>query len=296
MDYINKELIRQGNIYFNNDFPSSISKAIYEYGSYDIKEIIAYISLDEEGTRGMIITGNDIYFNFATKGHIAYQDIIKLTHDIKEQKITIKTNTATYLFRDKYLNIEQFINYLSYKTDLMVDLVMSDNEKIHHYLNIIINDIFNDEYEDINLDFNQVTKLQEIQKEVLAVNPNNIDIYQDDLERVLNDALFFFDELEIGSDEIDVLLSIQEAVNKRYEAQQQKIEEAQQYYQKMMDDYAAGNTQMYDQLQETMKSLGINEDELKDKSPEEIDAYLETLCQRFGISKSQMEALKDKFQ
>lgn len=295
MNYINDELIRQGSIYYNNDFPSNISRAIYEYGSYDIKEIIAYISLDEEGSKGMIITNNEVYFNFATKGKINYQDIIKLTYDIKEQKITIKTNEATYLFRDKYLNIEQFVNYLASKTDLIVDLVMSNNEKIHHYLNIIINDIFNDEYEDIDLDFNQVSKLQEIQKEVLAVDSNNIDVYQDDLERILNDALFFFDELEIDSDEIDVLLAIQDEVNKRYEAQQHQIDEAQQYYQKMMDDYASGNTEMYDRLQETMKSLGINEDELQDKSPEEIDDYLETLCQRFGISKSQMESLKDKF-
>ena len=44
-----------------------------------------------------------------------------------------------------------------------------------------------------------------------------------------------------------------------------------------------------------MKALGINEEELKGKSPAELNQYIEDLCTRFGVSKSQIEKLSKKF-
>ena len=39
----------------------------------------------------------------------------------------------------------------------------------------------------------------------------------------------------------------------------------------------------------------INEKDMENKSPEELNQYIEDLCTRFGISKSQIEVLAKKF-
>lgn len=44
-----------------------------------------------------------------------------------------------------------------------------------------------------------------------------------------------------------------------------------------------------------MKTLGIDEQDLEGKSPAELNQYIENLCSRFGISKSQIEKLSKKF-
>ncbi len=63
-----------------------------------------------------------------------------------------------------------------------------------------------------------------------------------------------------------------------------------------MNHYQQGNPQIFKQVKSMMNMLGIHEDDLKNKSPYELNQYIEELCQRFGVSKSQVENLAKKFQ
>lgn len=44
-----------------------------------------------------------------------------------------------------------------------------------------------------------------------------------------------------------------------------------------------------------MDKLGIHLDDFKNKSPDELNQYINELCQRFGISREQLDSMTQKY-
>lgn len=52
--------------------------------------------------------------------------------------------------------------------------------------------------------------------------------------------------------------------------------------------------QKWNQINNMMNMLGINPQELQNKSPEEMNNYINDLCDRFHISRQQLDTLIQK--
>lgn len=298
LTYFNEDIINKGHYYTYQNIPRQIGNAIYLYGSYTVFDIIVFIDLSQEcdGSLGMIITPEGIYFQLNQKGYLPFQDIQNLSlekHRQQDKKAIIRTSTANYQLNDEYIDIEKFISNLSALTNISVDLVMTKHELIEHYITLVLHDLENDEYEDVELTDQQLKQMKELYENIHIIQSLDEQNYQYELETLLNQAIQFFDELELDSDEIDNLIHIQEELQQK---QDQAFDQAKQYYDDMMHQYQQGNTKMYDQLKSMMNMLGINEDELKNKSPEEMNQYIDNLCARFGISRSQIDKFTKRFQ
>lgn len=294
LSYLNESIINIGKYYDAKHIPMQIGQAIYNYGNSDIFDILAFVDVSQEcdGSSGMIITPTHVYFRFAKKGVFAYKDIQKLVleKNRNEQMMIIQTQESTYRFKNNYLNKEKFLMFLSDITQLEVQLQMRNYEKVEYYVHMIIEDIEDDLYEDVILTSQQKLQLKELKENLDVVSHMEDNVYQDEIKTLCSQALSFFCDLELDSEEIDELIKIE---NEFSETSQQK--QVQDYYDEMMSQYAKGHTDMYDQLRQTMDSLGIHEDDLKNKTPEEMNAYIDHLCERFGISRSTVESLAKKF-
>ena len=60
----------------------------------------------------------------------------------------------------------------------------------------------------------------------------------------------------------------------------------------MMNKYQQGDSERFNRVKSIMSSMGIDENDLAGKSPEEIEDFL---CGKFGISKSMLEKLAGRF-
>lgn len=116
----------------------------------------------------------------------------------------------------------------------------------------------------------------------------NEEDYQYELEVLCPQALQFFDELELDSEEIDILIDIYQNINN---GQDHQFDQAKSYYDDLMNKYRQGDPQTMDQVQSVLSMLGINEEELRGKSQEEIQEYLYSICDRFGVSRSVLEKM-----
>ena len=83
-------------------------------------------------------------------------------------------------------------------------------------------------------------------------------------------ALEFFDQLGLDSDEIDELVSIREQFNQK-------------------------QNQAFEQAKSMASNMGVDMDLLKNKSPEELNQMVDDLCDKFHISRNQVETLAKKF-
>lgn len=291
----------KASLYPYTNIPNQIGNAIYLYGANDVKDIIAFIDMtkQQDGSIGMIITTDTTYFQFRKNGHFQYKDITSLSLEKRRNdthfKGTITTKKSKYSFQNSPLNIEKFIKMLSYITDIKIDLIMNIHDKIAYLVPIILDDIKNDEYEDIVLTNTQQDQLLDFYQELNAINRLDDEDYKYELESLCNKALQFFDDLGLDSDEIDELYKVKEELDKKQEQNDQMFDNAMKYYQDMMNKYQQGDTKMFDQVQSVMKSMGLDPNDIQNKSPEEIDQYLDELCKKFGISKSQLEAMKNRF-
>lgn len=296
LTFIDKDFTTKGTIYFEN-IPSQIGNAIYNFGSNDIKDIIAFIdcSVNLDGSLGLIITSEKIYFQLDMRGSFSYQDIIKLELNNSKATALVTTKDNQYAFNNNFLNEKRFIKLLATVTNLEIDMILTNHEKVAYYIPIILKDLLNDEYEDILLTDQQQKKINDFFQDLELINKLNQDNYQIELELICTQALNFFNELELDSDEIDILIELQEQFNERKKQEDQMFDGAKQYYDDMMNKYQEGDTTMFSQMKGMMQNLGINENELEGKSPAESNQYLEDLCARFGISKSQVENLAKKF-
>lgn len=294
LSILNKDFVIKGTIYSYNNIPSQIGNAVYSFGSNDILDIIAFIDSSEnlDGSSGMIITNDKIYFQFSNKGTISYDDIIKL--EFKKSKLIafVTTKDHQYSFDNLFINSKKLVEMLAVITNLEVEMILTDHEKVAYYVSIVLNDLLNDEYEDIILNNQQQQKITEFFHELDLISKLDQKNYCLELELLCNHALNFFDELELDSEEIDILLALQKKFSDQND---QMYKGAKKYYDDMMHKYQEGDPTMFNQVKSMMQSLGINEKDLENKSPDQLNQYIEDLCTRFGISKSQIETLAKKF-
>jgi len=301
LSYIDETITQEATYYDYAHLPYQISNAIYTFGSSEITDMIAFIDASPEldGSHGMILTPTHVYFQFYKSGCFAYAEITGLSLEkhrhLDEVIATIQTTNKKYVFKNKYINQEAFIQFLSNVTDIHVEMIMTIHEKIEYYIKQVIDDIENDGYEDIELTEEQAKTLRDLHENLEVISRMNDEDYCFELENICPQALNFFYELELDSDEIDILIDIEKQLSDSEKQEDQQFQQAQQYYDKMMNEYAQGNTQMYDQFKGTMDALGINEEEMRGKSPEELEQYVSDLCDRLGVSKSMVEKMAKKF-
>lgn len=298
LTYIDENLVINGKFYNQANIPSQISNAIYTFGDFSITDVLGFVDVSEEldGSRGMIITPNEIYFKFGQAGKIIYSEITLLSLEMHHQnpviKAIIKSNEGGYAFSNKVINPIAFIELLSKVTGLEKELIMTAHEKVAYYVPIILNDIINDEYEDVVLTSGQEKQIKEFFKDLELINEMDDENYQYELEGLCKRVLLFVDELDLDSEEIDILIEIEAEFDKKDEQIDQQIDDAKKYYDDMVNKYQQGDSQMYEQLKSMMARLGIDESDLAGKSQDEIQDFL---CERFGISKTMFEKMAAKF-
>lgn len=298
LTYVNEQLVINGTFYSVNNIPSQISNAIYMYGYNDVLDVLGFIDISEEldGSKGMIITPDKIYFKFGQSGVIEYSKInylgLQKHRNDPVIKAIIKLDRLSYAFSNKYVDPEKLVELLSKISNIDVEMIMSLYEKVAYYVPIVLRDIINDEYEDVELSPKQDDQIKEFYKELELVESLDEEDYQYELENICRRALNLFEELELDSDEIDILIDAHEQFNQKDMQEEQKIDNAQQFYDDMMNKYQQGDTSVLDSVKGMMESLGIDENDLAGKSPDEIQDFL---CERFGISKSMFEKLAKRF-
>lgn len=297
LKYINEELVINGKFYSNLNIHSQISNAIYTYGD-NVKYILGFIdaSAELDGSKGVIIAPDKLCFKLGTMGVIEYSKInylgLEKHHNNPNIKVIIKSANGSYAFSNKVINPEKLVELLSKITDIDVDMIMSDYEKVAYYVQLVLDDLKNDEYEDMELTAEQNNLINELSRELQLVENLAEEDYQYELKNICKRSLLIFDEFGLDSDEIDILIEIEEKFNQKDQEENQKIDNAKQFYDDMMSKYQQGDSEMYDRVKNIMSSLGINEADLVGKSTEEIQDFM---CEKFGISKSMFEKLAKRF-
>lgn len=288
LSYIDDVFRCERGYYNYTNIPSTIGYAIYSYGSNDIKNIVCFVDLsdDLDGSKGIIFTEDAVYFDLNVKGSFKYSDIVSLK--LNKDRNTFKGYINDLLINYEYIQENMFIKLISNITDIDITLDMNDSEKIAYLVPAILDDIKDDVYEDVVLTNEQYRKLKDLYDDVDTIHRYTDNTYYLELESLNKRALDFFNELEIDSEEIDELESI---YLRKQSEQEEAYDKAKAYYDEMMDNYKKGDTKMFDQVKSAMNMLGIKEEELMGKSPDEIEDYL---CKKFGISKEQLAAMKKK--
>lgn len=294
LELLNNDFINSGKIYFNNNIPIQISNAIYSFGSNDISNIIVFIDSSDnlDGSIGYIFTDNKLYSHL---GSFNYDQIIKLElekhHNNPKISAYVTTKDNKYCFDNKHFNPEIFLKLFSKITALDIEVILNEHEKVAYYVSIVLNDLLNDEYEDIELTSQLKNKIHSFLHDLELIEKLDDFQYNDELEELCVHALNFFDELELDSEEIDTLLELK----KSFDNNKQQFNENQKYYDDLMNKYLNGDSDTISQMKNVMKNLGLDENSLKNKSPDEINQYIDNLCNSFGISRDQVDNLAKKF-
>lgn len=288
LSYIDDVFRCERGYYNYTNIPSTIGYVIYCYGSNDIRDIVCFIDLSDnlDGSKGIIFTTDALYFDLNVKASFKYDDItsLKLSKDRNDFKGYINDVLIDY----EYVQENMFIKLISNITDVDITLDMNDIEKIAYLVPAVLDDVKDDLYEDVELTNEQYKKLKDLYDDVDTIHRYTDNTYYLELETLCRQALEFFNELEIDSEEIDELEAI---YAKRTQQQDEAFDQAKAYYDKMMNDYQKGDTKMFDQIKSAMNMLGIKEEDLAGKTPDEIEDYL---CQKLGVSKEQLAAMKKK--
>lgn len=172
---------------------------------------------------------------------------------------------------------------------------MSAYEKVEYFVPIVLNDLKEDVYEDLELNEQHFQQIKDIEHELeMAKELKDLD-YQDECRSLCRYCLDFFESLGLDSDEIDALNEAQSFFDQQDSQENQQLEGAKRWVDEMMSNYQNGDTGMYDQMKSTMENLGIDEERLKNMSNEEVDQYVQDMCKKFGISQSLFDKLKDRF-
>lgn len=301
IELIDDDIVEQATFYDGNSIPAQISNAMYLYGNDNDFQIVAFIdaSDSQDGSLGMIISESAVYFQFKNPESFRFGDVVKLSLVWDEDKkcffAKIQTTVKTYVFKNHYLNLENFIKMLANITDLTIDFVMDPYQKVEYFVPLILSDLENDVYEDLNLDELQHQQIKDIYHELeMTKQLTGLD-YQDELRALCRYCLDFFEKFGLESEEIDALNQAQDFFDQKDDQENQQLEGAKKWFDEMSESYRHGNTEMYDQLKATMDNLGINEEALKNMSNEEVDEYVKEMCKKFGISQSLFDKMKDRF-
>ena len=299
LENLDESIVNEATFYSQQNIPSQISQALYLYGSTTDYQVLGFIDASGDGSKGMIFTDQGIYFCFKEPHFFLYEDIEKLILVKKEETFDfyakIKTKTSTFVFKNNYLNLNEFIECLSGILEMPISYEMSAYEKVEYFVPLVLDDLKEDVYEDLELTKQQYQQIKDIEHELeMAKELKDLD-YQDECRSLCRYCLDFFESLGLDSDEIEALNEAQSFFDQQDSQENQQLEGAKRWVDEMMSNYQNGDTGMYDQMKSTMENLGIDEEKLKNMSKEEVDQYVQDMCKKFGISQSLFDKLKDKF-
>lgn len=299
LENLDESIVNEATFYSQQNIPSQISQALYLYGSTTDCQVLGFIDASGDGSKGMIFTDQGIYFCFKEPHFFLYEDIEKLILVKKEETFDfyakIKTKTSTFVFKNNYLNLKEFIECLSGILEMPISYEMSAYEKVEYFVPLVLDDLKEDVYEDLELTKQQYQQIKDIEHELeMAKELKDLD-YQDECRSLCRYCLDFFESLGLDSDEIEALNEAQSFFDQQDSQENQQLEGAKRWVDEMMSNYQNGDTGMYDQMKSTMENLGIDEEKLKNMSKEEVDQYVQDMCKKFGISQSLFDKLKDKF-
>ena len=299
LENLDESIVNEATFYSQQNIPSQISQALYLYGSTTDYQVLGFIDASGDGSKGMIFTDQGIYFCFKEPHFFLYEDIEKLILVKKEETFDfyakIKTKTSTFVFKNNYLNLKEFIVCLSGILEMSISYEMSAYEKVEYFVPLVLDDLKEDVYEDLELTKQQYQQIKDIEHELeMAKELKDLD-YQDECRSLCRYCLDFFESLGLDSDEIEALNEAQSFFDQQDSQENQQLEGAKRWVDEMMSNYQNGDTGMYDQMKSTMGNLGIDEEKLKNMSNEEVNQYVQDMCKKFGISQSLFDKLKDKF-
>ena len=299
LENLDESIVNEATFYSQKNIPSQISQALYLYGSTTDYQVLGFIDASGDGSKGMIFTDQGIYFCFKEPHFFLYEDIEKLILVKKEETFDfyakIKTKTSTFVFKNNYLNLKEFIECLSGIFEMPISYEMSAYEKVEYFVPLVLDDLKEDVYEDLELTKQQYQQIKDIEHELkMAKELKDLD-YQDECRSLCRYCLDFFESLGLDSDEIEALNEAQSFFDQQDSQENQQLEGAKRWVDEMMSNYQNGDTGMYDQMKSTMENLGIDEEKLKSMSNEEVDQYVQDMCKKFGVSQSLFDKLKDKF-
>ena len=299
LENLDESIVNEATFYSQQNIPSQISQALYLYGSTTDYQVLGFIDASGDGSKGMIFTDQGIYFCFKEPHFFLYDDIEKLILVKKEETFDfyakIKTKTSTFVFKNNYLNLKEFIECLSGILEMPISYEMSAYEKVEYFVPLVLDDLKEDVYEDLELTKQQYQQIKDIEHELeMAKELKDLD-YQDECRSLCRYCLDFFESLGLDSDEIEALNEAQSFFDQQDSQENQQLEGAKRWVDEMMSNYQNGDTGMYDQMKSTMGNLGIDEEKLKNMSNEEVNQYVQDMCKKFGISQSLFDKLKDKF-
>ena len=299
LENLDESIVNEATFYSQQNIPSQISQALYLYGSTTDYQVLGFIDASGDGSKGMIFTDQGIYFCFKEPHFFLYEDIEKLILVKKEETFDfyakIKTKTSTFVFKNNYLILKEFIECLSGILEMPISYEMSAYEKVEYFVPLVLDDLKEDIYEDLELTKQQYQQIKDIEHELeMAKELKDLD-YQDECRSLCRYCLDFFESLGLDSDEIEALNEAQSFFDQQDSQENQQLEGAKRWVDEMMSNYQNGDTGMYDQMKSTMENLGIDEEKLKNMSKEEVDQYVQDMCKKFGISQSLFDNLKDKF-
>lgn len=299
LENLDESIVNEATFYSQQNIPSQISQALYLYGSTTDYQVLGFIDASGVGSKGMIFTDQGIYFCFKEPHFFLYEDIEKLILVKKEETFDfyakIKTKTSTFVFKNNYLNLKEFIECLSGILEMPISYEMSAYEKVEYFVPLVLDDLKEDVYEDLELTKQQYQQIKDIEHELeMAKELKDLD-YQDECRSLCRYCLDFFESLGLDSDEIEALNEAQSFFDQQDSQENQQLEGAKRWVDEMMSNYQNGDTGMYDQMKSTMENLGIDEEKLKNMSNEEVNQYVQDMCKKFGISQSLFDKLKDKF-
>lgn len=299
LENLDESIVNEATFYSQQNIPSQISQALYLYGSTTDYQVLGFIDASGDGSKGMIFTDQGIYFCFKEPHFFLYEDIEKLILVKKEETFDfyakIKTKTSTFVFKNNYLNLKEFIECLSGILEMSISYEMSAYEKVEYFVPLVLDDLKEDVYEDLELTKQQYQQIKDIEHELeMAKELKDLD-YQDECRSLCRYCLDFFESLGLDSDEIEALNEAQSFFDQQDSQENQQLEGAKRWVDEMMSNYQNGDTGMYDQMKSTMGNIGIDEEKLKNMSNEEVNQYVQDMCKKFGISQSLFDKLKDKF-
>ena len=283
-EYLDDDLILKGQLYIEN-YPNSISNAIYNYGDSEIREMIAYYEYDEQG---FILTNSALYLSFVTNTKLNLKDINRLKYSPKNNILMIND----YILATDGIDLDNFSKLLNEMTSVDVTLDLLDEEKIEYYINMVLDDLLNSNYEDVLLSNDDYKKIKEFKEEIALINTYDQVQKEEEYDVLNRHALEFFDELELDSEEIDAL----EKIHLQHQnLNNQTFNNSMNQYEDLINGLKNGDPTKMNKIKSMASSLGIDLDALQNKSPEELNQYVDDLCERFNISKSQLETLAKRF-
>ena len=240
LENLDENIVNEATFYNQQNIPSQISKALYLYGSTTDYQVLGFVDASDDGSQGMIFTDQGVYFCFKEPHFFLYEDIEELVLVKKEEGFDfyakIKTKANTFVFKNKYLNLKGFIECLSEILEMPVHYEMSAYEKVEYFVPIVLNDLKEDVYEDLELNEQHFQQIKDIEHELeMAKELKNLD-YQDECRSLCRYCLDFFESLGLDSDEIDALNEAQSFFDQQDSQENQQLEGAKRWVDEMISN------------------------------------------------------------